>query len=222
MWGYNYEQIKFLKVTFKFWLYDTYPKLEVTWGDTVQDVRGTGRQKQLRYSYDPDCRGRHMTADNIQLRRNAKHIVGARLNRPWFFRVRPVFTGQNVNKIQVGYNPWFDCPGILNSKNPFPAPRNAYLYDFINAFRGQRVCLQKTVTVGLKGVQNYSKYKNTKTEKTILGKRPATDDIWNTNEMFRSLPQEDAAGHNILYDFDSSESFDVPDFNACPLESMQC
>ncbi|KAI0238250.1 hypothetical protein LSAT2_011126, partial [Lamellibrachia satsuma] len=180
MWGYNYEQIKFLKVTFKFWLYDTYPKLEVTWGDTVQDVRGTGRQKQLRYSYDPDCRGRHMTADNIQLRRNAKHIVGARLNRPWFFRVRPVFTGQNVNKIQVGYNPWFDCPGILNSKNPFPAPRNAYLYDFINAFR----------------------------------------DIWNTNEMFRSLPQEDAAGHNILYDFDSSESFDVPDFNACPLESM--
>ncbi|KAI0238251.1 hypothetical protein LSAT2_011127, partial [Lamellibrachia satsuma] len=87
MWGYNYEEVKFLKVTFKYWVIDAYEKIELMWDDTHQYMRGTGRTAELRYSYDPDNRGRTMNTENIQLRRNSKHIVGSRLGRPWYFRL---------------------------------------------------------------------------------------------------------------------------------------
>ena len=39
LWGYTYEQVKFLKVTFKYWWVDSYEKIQVAWNDTVQNVR---------------------------------------------------------------------------------------------------------------------------------------------------------------------------------------
>ena len=46
--GYTYEQVKFLKVTFKYWLVDAYDEIQLTWGDTVQNIRRTGTEVQLR------------------------------------------------------------------------------------------------------------------------------------------------------------------------------
>ena len=155
-----------------------------------------------------------MTANNIMLRRNAKHVVGGRLGRPWYLRVRPTFTRDNGSGVETAYNPWFSAPGVFSSKHTVPEPRNGYVWDLVNRFQGQRLACQRTITVGLKGLQNYSQYQSTSSVAP-----PSVNNPWSTRDMMTSLP--DLEDHNILLSFDSSEGFDVPDFSGCPLEEMQ-
>ena len=75
MWGYMYEQVKFLKVTFKYWPLDIYEEIMFDKQVTTQMLRMKGRTPELRYSYDPDCKTRTMTANNIMKRRNALIVV---------------------------------------------------------------------------------------------------------------------------------------------------
>ena len=96
--------------------------------------------------------------------------------------------------------------------------RNAYLWDYLNKFDGQRIACQRTITVGLKGLQNYSEYQPTNIETVAT----VHNDPWNTGRMMNELSQMDydEPNHPILQHFDSSEGFDVPDFSGCPLEDI--
>lgn len=161
-----------------------------------------------------------MTADNIALRRNAKHIVGTKLSRPWCLRLRPTFTRDNGAGVETSYNPWFACHDLLTGKQAAPDPRNGYLFNLIGKYAKQRFKLQKTFTVGLKGLINASIYKKNEIEASepMSGfKNP-----WKTQDILNALPRDDGdvSMHNILQDFDLSEGFDMPDFNSCPLEAM--
>ena len=156
-----------------------------------------------------------MTANNIMMRRNSKHVVGGRLGRPWYLRIRPTFTRDNGSGVETAYNPWFAAPDVFSSKKTTPEPRNAYVWDLVNRFKGQRLACQRTITVGLKGLQNYAQYQGTE-----ASTHPMVNNPWSTRDMMSSLPSFDPP-HDILQSFDSSEGFDVPDFNACPLEEMQ-
>ena len=204
IWLRMYEQVKFLKIVFKYWPLDIREEINYTnQGSTVQVLRSRNRTPELRYSYDPDNHRMSMNAVNILKRRNAKHIIGARLNKPWYFKLRPTFTIGPKTQFKLAVNPWFDTCDIFHIKTPLhPEQRNAYLWDYLSKFDTQRVACQRTITVGLKGVQNYSTY------------LPPEKDVFNTDDFLSSLPE-----------LSSSEGFDVCDFNAepeyCPLEEMQ-
>ena len=181
IWYRMYEQVKFLKVSFKYWPLDICEEINYTnQGSTVQVLRSRNRTPELRYSYDPDNHRLSMDSNNIMKRRNAKHIVGARLNKPWYFSIRPTFTlGHDVQQFKLAVNPWFDTCDIFHVKTPLhPEQRNAYLWDYLSKFDTQRICCQRTITVGLRGVQNFSKY---------LPK----ENVWNTEDMISSLPDDD-------------------------------
>ena len=159
VWLKMYEQVKFLKVTFKYWPLDIYEEIMFDKQVTTQMLRTKGRTPELRYSYDIDCNRRSMNSNNILKRRNAKHILGARLNRPWYFKLRPTFIKGDSGRLSFSCNPWFDTCEIFRVKSPLhPNQRNGYLWDYLNKFDGQRIACQRTITVGLRGVQNFSNY----------------------------------------------------------------
>ena len=140
IWLAQYEKVKFLKVTFKYW---------VTTQQPGRDYTHKTNTMELRYSYDPDNAKMHMMPEQIMLRRNAKHIIGARLNRPWYFKLRPTFSSHLSFAANVGVSPWFDTCEVFNALTPIvPYQRNAYLRDFKQKFEGQVIACQRYITVG--------------------------------------------------------------------------
>lgn len=159
MWGKIYEEVKFLKVSFKYWVLDISQKVVLNRGPGVQGLLDQGRCPELRYSYDPDNLRRSMDCNNILKRKNARHIIGSRLNRPWYFNLRPTFNDGFPGHIQTATNPWFDTSVIFAPKEPkHPNQRNAYMWDYLNKFQEQRLACQRIITVGLKGRCDFSKY----------------------------------------------------------------
>lgn len=217
MWGHTYEQVKFLKVTFKYWCLDICEGILFHKDVSVQMLQTKNRAPELRYSYDPDNENRAMDANNIMKRPNSKHIIGSRLNKPWYFRLRPTFARGVA--LKTSCNPWFDTSVVFHQKTPvFPNTRNGYLWDFLSKFDTQRIACQRTITVGLKGKQNFSAY--------VVRPYPEQEnftekDPFNTDHMLDELSQLSEPDHSILRSFDSSTGFDVTDSQYCPLEEMQ-
>ena len=213
VWTSVYEQVKFLKIVFKYWVMETSQELVYETGaSTRQIVRHNERNMELRYSYDPDCQRMSMDANNIAKRRNAKHIVGARLYKPWYFRLRPTFQNNiQGNMVKFAINPWFDTCELFHARSPIlPTQRNAYLWDFKNKWEGQQIACQRTITVGLKGVQNYSKYLPP-TKPTVVNS--TNNNPWDTQDFLDSLPDLDED------EVDVSTNWHEPEY--CPLEDMQ-
>ena len=152
LWAKMYEKVKFLKVTFKFWVEDTSEQYAVHRRTTPEVVHGPTRTAEFRYSYDPDCKGRSMDASNISVRRNSKHMVGSVLNRPWYLRMRPTFNCKNYDGVEVAYNPWFSAVDVFTNKSIIPIQRNAYLFDFLARFTAAHLVYQITLTLGFKGL----------------------------------------------------------------------
>lgn len=195
VWIGMYEQVKFLKITFKYWVIQTSQGYKFDKSQTSQWVHDDERNMELRYSYDPDNNRMSMDSVNIAKRRNSKHIVGNRLLRPWYFRLRPTFTDNiHGDHLKIAINPWFDTCELFHASQPIiPLQRNAYLWDFHSKWEHQSLACQRTITVGLKGVQNYSKYIPPKTSRTEIG--AAVNDPWNTQTFLDSLP--DAASTRL-------------------------
>lgn len=203
LWSKIYEEVKFLKVQFKYWCLDISEEVVFRKQVSIQKLHSQGRCPELRYSYDPDNCRRSMDCNNILKRRNAKHVIGARLNRPWYFNLRPTFNDGQPGHIQTATNPWFDTSVIFAEKDPkHPNQRNAYLWDFLNKFQEQRLACQRIITVGLKGRCDFSKYLP-KVEASPLGGALGND--------YREMKDElDIISQDVM-SFDSSQGFDTSD-----------